>query len=127
MGIKFELNDKLYPTATGFYELRPYYQKLNVLDEKEFAIQYCPYEKQWVLIKDPFGDAFSEKLDLEPKIVAKIFQGESFSNSSGDIYAFNTFKDMHSHVIELGKQHEQLKINIQKLEAEIRDLVPTIK
>jgi len=119
--VTFELNNKLFPEATGFYELLPYYQKLKVLDTEktDFAIQYSPYEKQWQLIKNPFGDPFSQNLD--PTTVATLLIDEKISEPC-DIKAYATLQNLKSKVEKRGVQNKDLKIKVAKMENEIHDL-----
>jgi len=107
--------------AGGLYKLLPYYQKINILDEKEnYAIKWCQYKKKYQLVKvNPFGDPpFNAKqtniptsFDAEP--IATFLQGDQFSRlTNADIKAYTTYEQMKLVVKMLSEENKQLKIHI---------------
>merc|ERR1711964_57669 len=111
-------NDKLHKEATGFYELRPYYQKMGPLNEKaNYAIQWCTYRKEWQLIKiNPLGDF---PLNDKKTNIAPLLKGEKFSQPTNvDIKAYNTFENLKSVVKTFQNDNNELNQKIFQLQLE---------
>jgi len=125
--VAFKFNDETFPYASGFYVLRPYYQKLKICTGEidDYAIEYSSYDKKWTLIRNPFYDPIVENLELTDNTIATLLEGEEFShlhNHEEDILAFKTFEDVISKNKRAGKEIKKLKTEIEIKQEEIESL-----
>jgi hypothetical protein len=126
----FKFNDETFPNASGFYALRPYYQKLKICakETQDYAIEYSWYDKQWKLIRNPFCESIVENLSLGDNTIASLLSGEEFSyvnNVDEDISAFKTFKDVVSKNKRAGEKIKELQQEIKSLRIGNDDLLKT--
>jgi len=120
--VVFQLNaeNTSQPDAGGLYELRPYYQKINALEEKtNYAIQYCGFENKWQLVEANQIGLFPS-LDNELSTIATLLEGDQFSKpTKADIKAYTTYKQMKFTVNTVGIKNTELKLKIIAMQNEV--------
>jgi len=108
--VEFDLEDTLYANdASGFYELLPFYKKVNVQDKMNIILHWNYVERKWELMKTEMLDSFH--------VLSR--QNDSKINNS---YFFDEkFKK-----VDVVDEHydalHQYKVDIMKLKEENRKL-----